>query len=252
MQTTSGPPFDSDQTAQICVSEETTLSLSQKETSQPHGEWKANSAMLAAGRMKLVTEEQGLGAPPTTRAGASAGDEAASIERLISRGEHRAAIARCAQAYGPALGRLCMSFLGSQAEADELAQETLLLAFDAFPQFRGEGTVKAFIFGIARKTCARALETRSRREAKLRLVSDGVETTAPDAAELAAKRVRALKARAALEQLKPTEREALLLRFDGDLSFREVAAACGCDEPTARKRVSRALIRMREVLRDEL
>jgi RNA polymerase sigma factor (sigma-70 family) len=175
---------------------------------------------------------------------------AAGIERAIQRGELRDALARCARAYGPALGRLCMAFMGSQAEAEELVQETLLAAHDAFPQYRGEGSVRAFLFGIARKVCARAVERRARRDARLRLVHD--DQHQQDASELAVARQRALKAREALEALKPTEREALLLRYEGDLSFREVAEACGCDEAAARKRVSRALLRLRETLKDQL
>ena len=78
------------------------------------------------------------------------------------------------------------------------------------------------------------------------------ETTEEDSRDLAIKRQRGERARAALEDLRPTEREALLLRYDSELSFREVAAACGCDEAAARKRVSRGLSRMRELLKDEL
>jgi RNA polymerase sigma-70 factor (ECF subfamily) len=38
------------------------------------------------------------------------------------------------------------------------------------------------------------------------------------------------------------------LRYEAGLSFREVAVACGVDEAAARKRVSRALSRLRERL----
>lgn len=176
---------------------------------------------------------------------------AAGIERAIARGEYRDALARCAQAYGPALGRLCMAFTGSQAEAEELVQETLLAAHDAFAQFKGEGSIRAYLFGIARRTCARWVERKVRREARLRLVHDAGEGHAADAAELAMVKQRAAQARKALEQLRPTEREALLLRYEADLSFREIAEASGCDEAAARKRVSRALGRMRELLADE-
>jgi RNA polymerase sigma-70 factor (ECF subfamily) len=43
----------------------------------------------------------------------------------------------------------------------------------------------------------------------------------------------------------------VVLRYESDLSFREVAEACGIEEAAARKRVSRALERLREVLSDE-
>lgn len=178
--------------------------------------------------------------------GASEGRE---IEAMIARGEHREALGRCARAYALPLGRLCMAFTGSQAESEELVQETLLAAFDAFPSFRGEGSVKAWLFGIARRICGRHTELRSRREAKLRLVHDTGRTR--DAADLAMERERAERARAALSKLKPSEREAVVLRYEAGLSFRELAEACGVDEAAARKRVSRALSRLRADLSEE-
>jgi RNA polymerase sigma-70 factor (ECF subfamily) len=190
------------------------------------------------------TAERPKNDPPGPR-----GDDDASIERAIARGDHREALGMCARAYGRAVGRLCMAFTGSQAEADELAQEALLAAHDAFGSYRGDGSVRAFVFGIARRICARHGETRARREARLSLVHDADRAAPAD--EVAIARQQAARARAALAELKPTEREAVLLRFEAGLSFREVAAACGIDEPTARKRVSRALERMRRSLGDD-
>jgi RNA polymerase sigma-70 factor (ECF subfamily) len=57
--------------------------------------------------------------------------------------------------------------------------------------------------------------------------------------------------RDALEKLKPSEREALVLRFVADLSHREIAVACGLDEAAARKRISRALARLRSIVPTE-
>jgi RNA polymerase sigma-70 factor (ECF subfamily) len=171
------------------------------------------------------------------------------VIEAIRRGDHRQAIALCASLHGLALGRLCMAMVGTQAEAQEVAQEALLAAHDAFASYRAEGTVRAFLFGIARRVCARHVETRARRDTKLRLVHDAGRERA-DASDLLAAQQRATRARDALEKLRPTEREAVLLRFQSDLSFREVAIACGVDEATARKRVSRAISRLRETLGD--
>lgn len=175
--------------------------------------------------------------------------EADPIALLIREGAHREAIAQCARAHGVALGRLCMAFTGSQAESEELVQETLIAALAALPSYRGEGTVRAFLFTIARRLAARHMEIGRRREARLRLVHD-VEQGA-DAAEFASDCEQADRARAALARLKPSERDAVVLRFQGELSFREVAEACGVDEAAARKRVSRALGRLREDLGEE-
>lgn len=172
-----------------------------------------------------------------------------SIEELIALGDYREAIARCASAHAAAVGKLCMAFTGSQSESEELVQETLIAAFDAMPQYRGEGSVRAWLFGIARRIAGRHVEMRSRQTSKLRLVHD--TSRGRDAGELALERERAERARAALAKLKPSEREAVVLRFEAELSFREVGIACGVDEAAARKRVSRALVRLRSELGEE-
>ncbi len=61
----------------------------------------------------------------------------------------------------------------------------------------------------------------------------------------------AARARKLLDEVRPTEREALVLRFAADLSFREVGQACGIDEAAARKRVSRGLLRLRSLLGED-
>ena len=173
-------------------------------------------------------------------------DPSPSIEAALRRQEHGAALTLCARQHGAAIGRLCMALVGSQADAEDLTQETLLAAHDAFDSWRGEGSIRSWLFGIARRKCARHLEGRTAGRARLELLRE--EAPAPDPADTASERQLAERARAALSQVKPSEREALILRYAGGLSFREVAAACGIDEAAARKRVSRAHARLREQL----
>lgn len=169
------------------------------------------------------------------------------IHRAIRAGNRRDAIAMCSREHGPSIGRLCMAMLGSQAEAEECVQEVLIAAHDGFEGYRGEGTVRAFLFGIARKMCARRLEMRGRRERRLRLVHDA-EADASTPEHLVAARREAERVRDALEKLKPSERDAVVMRYQGGLDYREIGAACGIDEVAARKRVSRGLARMKELL----
>lgn len=180
----------------------------------------------------------------------AASEQLDPLTRLIREGAYRDAVALAAREHGAALGRLCMAMLGSQAEAEEAAQEALIAAYDGMASYRGEGSVKAWLLGIARRICARRVETRVRRENKLRLVYDaGAESQLPD--EEIDRRRRAERLRAAMEQLRPSEREALLMRYGQGLSFREVGQACGIDEAAARKRASRGLCQLRAVLSGE-
>jgi RNA polymerase sigma-70 factor (ECF subfamily) len=175
--------------------------------------------------------------------------DADPVASLLRAGAHREAVGLCARVHGGAVGRLCMAMLGNQAEAEETLQDTLLAAHAAMSSYRGEGTVRAWLFGIARRLCARRMVARLRREREVAYLVLAAPGEPADAALLV--RQRAERVRAALERVSPTEREALLLRFEADLSFREIAAACDVDEATARKRASRGLARLREILARE-
>ena len=177
---------------------------------------------------------------------ASPSDAIGSIDpiiALIRDGRHRDALATCARTHHGVLGRLCMALLGSQADADEAVQETLMRAHRAMASYRGEGTIKAWLCGIARHVCAHVLETRRRSRELLEVVPEAGEPTDAFAA-----RRRARVLRDALGKLKPSEREPLVLRYVADLSHKEIANACGIDETAARKRISRALARLRAVM----
>lgn len=168
----------------------------------------------------------------------------------ITQGDFRGATALCAREHGAALGRLCMAMLGDQGEAEEVAQEALIAAHAGMGSFRFEGSIRAWLYGIARRMCAKRIAKRTRRAQLLHLVHDADAPPGPH--DLAARRERALRVRSALEQLKPTEREALLLRYQGGLDFRDVAAACGIEEAAARKRASRGLASLRRILDREV
>jgi RNA polymerase sigma-70 factor (ECF subfamily) len=140
-----------------------------------------------------------------------------------------------------------MALVGSQHQADDLTQDTLLRAHDSWDTYRREGSPRSWLLTIARRRCARHLERRDPRGAELHLVP----AQEPLEDELLARYRRATRARRALQQLRPTDREALLLRYGFELTYEELASACAIEESAARQRVSRALVRLREVLGQE-
>jgi RNA polymerase sigma-70 factor, ECF subfamily len=159
----------------------------------------------------------------------------ADVRAALDRGDTRGAVLLCAHRHGEAIGRLCMALLGSQADAEDVLQETLLDAYRGIAGWRGEGSLRSWLFGIARRKCAREAE----RGARKRTAAPATSSRCVDGA------------REALGELRPSEREAVVLRFGAGLSFREVADACGIDEAAARKRVSRGIAALRSRLVEE-
>ncbi len=187
----------------------------------------------------------------------------APIIDALSRGETRRALGLCVERHGASIGRSCMAMLGSQQDADAVTEETLFLAHQRFGELRAQTSVRAWLFGIAREQCLQHLEKKRRRGSRTSSWIEGRRGSRVSPAGLARETdgralvvdpgltSRATKVRALLDQVRPSDRDALLLRFLADLSFHEVAAACGIDQPTARRRASQALLRLRSLLESE-
>jgi RNA polymerase sigma-70 factor, ECF subfamily len=191
---------------------------------------------MQAGALRLeVKQDDGHRDPSTPAPQPGAVEDAPDVRAALDRGDTRGAVMLCARDHGEAIGRLCMALLGSQADAEDVLQETLLDAYRGIADWRGEGSLRSWLFGIARRKCAREAE----RGARKRAGTGGPDSRCLDGA------------REALGELRPSEREAVVLRFGAGLSFREVADACGIDEAAARKRVSRGIAALRTRLVNE-
>lgn len=188
--------------------------------------------------------EASLSSPGSSQASPRRDSE---VLQALASNDRAAAAELLVELHAPAVGRVCMALLGTQSEAEDGLQETLLAALNGLESFRNEGTLRAWLLAIARRCCARRLEARTRERELRRSLS---EVTA-DAAPSAERQTMARRARRLLEEIRPTEREALVLRYAAELSFREVGQACGIDEATARKRVSRGLLRLRAIVGEE-
>jgi RNA polymerase sigma-70 factor, ECF subfamily len=173
----------------------------------------------------------------------------AEILEALSRGETRLALLLSVERHALGIGRLCMAMLGSQPDADDLTERTLLAAHERFAEFRGDGSLRAWLLGIARHECLSHLERSRRHAPKPSPLEDGEALLGKAPRPVVEERSES--ARALLEHVRPSDRDALLLRYGADLSFDEVAAASGIDEPTARRRVSRALLCLRSVLESQ-
>lgn len=168
-----------------------------------------------------------------------------SIREALASKHREGAATLLIEGHARAIGRTCMALLGSQTEAEDALQETLVAALDGLESFRGDGSLRAWLLSVARRRCARRFEARGReRELKQNL-------TAAEAAPSPERLSMARRARQLLGEIRQTEREALVLRFTAELSFREVGEACGIDEAAARKRVSRGLARLRSLLGED-
>lgn len=135
----------------------------------------------------------------------------------------------------PALRGYAMSLTRSAADADDMVQEALLRAWRSRHSYREETYFKAWMFRI--------LVNVVRSAAKQRRPSVDLDSPAAQALGRAPEqewRAQYAQVLAAMDQLSPTAREALLLVIGGGLSYEDAAQTVGVPIGTMKSRVARA------------
>ena len=137
--------------------------------------------------------------------------------------------------------------LGERSGVEELVQDTFVRAFASIDRFRGESTLRTWLFAIARNI-VRDRARAARRRPRTVPVEPGhaiTEYTGLDGV-LADESGRRL--RAAVEGLTPTQREVFTLRVAEGLSYREIAQVVGTTEGAARVHYHDAMRAVKEYL----
>ena len=142
---------------------------------------------------------------------------------------------------------LALRIVRSPVDAEDVAQEAFVRAWQALPRFRGDSAFGTWLHRIvARRALDRAvsLRQRQRREASLEDSRDladraGRLPAGPEPAER-------LKLERLLERLSPPQRAAVTLYYYEDQSVEQVASILGLPVNTVKTHLSRARAALRE------
>jgi RNA polymerase sigma factor (sigma-70 family) len=131
--------------------------------------------------------------------------------------------------------RFLVASVGRDA-ADDCFQETFLSAMKAYPKLRAGSNHRAWVMTIAHRKALDHHRSRARGAIPVEDVPEVATYDAPAPDDATWARVR---------ELPPKQRAALLLRYAGDLSHAEVAAALNCSEEAARRSAHEGLKKLR-------
>jgi RNA polymerase sigma-70 factor, ECF subfamily len=137
----------------------------------------------------------------------------------------------------------------NQLDAEDIVQEAYLRAFRYFPGFRG-GDARAWLLRIVRNTYYTWLPAsrRFRDNAEFDENSFPADSSFLNPEELVLQNDSGLLVRKALERLTANYREVLVLREFEGLSYKEIADITGMPAGTVMSSLSRARVRLRQVL----
>lgn len=170
--------------------------------------------------------------------------DAELIERCRC-GDERAVTLLVRRYAGP-IARFVAS-LGEREEVEEVVQDTFVRAVGSLDGFRGDSSLRSWLFAIARNLVRDRGRGRARKFRVVPIEEDHA-VTAHDALDSAVSDETERRLGEALATLSPMQREVFTLRVSEGLSYREIATALGSTEGAARVHYHNAMKALREFI----
>jgi RNA polymerase sigma-70 factor, ECF subfamily len=148
--------------------------------------------------------------------------------------------------HADALARFAISS-GERSEIEELVQDTFVRAFASMDSFRGDSSLRTWLFTIERRLMLDRRRTEQRQRAMVP-VEPGDAVTEYDALDALVAAEAESKVRRAVDALSPMQREVFTLRVEQGMSYRDIAEIVGTTEGAARVHYHNAMRAVKESL----
>lgn len=162
---------------------------------------------------------------------------------VVAASTDKARLGELYRLYGDTVARWSVRLGGPEADAEDLVQEVFLVIARKFKEFRGEGKVTTWLFGVTQNV-VRNRRRRERRWGWLKTLAiqaaSGVPPVAVDPSELMERSEATARFYRALEGLSEAHRNALILFELEELSGEEIAELTGARLETVYVRLTRA------------
>ncbi len=171
---------------------------------------------------------------------------------LLARGGTGAAFDEIVRRHQRRILRIAAKHLGSETEARDVAQRTFIELFRALPRYRARGKFSAYLYRIALNQCRMACRTRARRAEDFRgegPIRSEANAGRPDDEVIAAERRREIDR--AVAELSVKLRDVVVLRFAGELSYREIAEVLRIPVGTVKSRLPAAFVKLAKILGEQ-
>ncbi|MCA9162897.1 MAG: sigma-70 family RNA polymerase sigma factor [Planctomycetales bacterium] len=156
--------------------------------------------------------------------------------------------------YLPRIHRAALVLTGNAWDADDLAQETFLVASRQLDRFRGQSNPFTWLYGILLNLERQQRRRDATRRRKLQVLGDE-ESSRPTAGPAADMPIQAAEWKQSLwsrvHELPDGQRQTLVLRFSENLRYEEIADVLQCPLGTVKSRIYHGLLALRQRLESE-
>ncbi|HVU07250.1 MAG TPA: RNA polymerase sigma factor [Verrucomicrobiae bacterium] len=143
---------------------------------------------------------------------------------------------------------LTFRMTGSVADAEDLAQETFLRAFEQIRRFNGRAKFSTWLYSIAVHACLNWRRDEARRFQAHANCAEEISAQQPNGEFSSAENEAAQRAQAALMKLPAKQRAAIVLTIYDGLNHAEASKILSCSEATISWRVFAAKRKLKQML----
>jgi RNA polymerase sigma-70 factor (ECF subfamily) len=139
--------------------------------------------------------------------------------------------------------------LGEREEIEEVVQDTFVRAFGALESFRGESSLRTWLFTIERRLI---LDRRraGARQPEMEMVNSGLHEASGSPLDEMLANEASERIRVAMEKLSPMQRDVFRLRAEQRMSYKEIADLLETTEGSARVHYHNAVRVVKEFIND--
>ena len=153
--------------------------------------------------------------------------------------------------YEKTVYNLALRMVGDRDDASDMTQEAFIKAYGSLSSFRGDSKFSVWIYRITTNVCLDFLRSKSRKQQVSLTVSDDDEDAQLDIPDPKAdheqqliKKISMQSVEEGLKTLPDKQRQILVMRELGGMSYAEIGAALSLEEGTVKSRIFRARKRL--------
>lgn len=154
--------------------------------------------------------------------------------------------------YEKTVYNLALRMVGDRDDASDMTQETFIKAYGSLSSFRGDSKFSVWIYRIATNVCLDFLRSKSRKQQVSLTVSDDDDEDAqldiPDPSSAPEQQLMQKMSMQSVEEglktLPDKQRQILVMRELGGMSYAEIGKALSLEEGTVKSRIFRARKRL--------
>ena len=149
------------------------------------------------------------------------------------------------------VSRRVQRFMGTAQDAEDMTQEVFFKAYRKLHQFEGRSSLSTWLYRIGVTTCLNEKRRRSRRPTVSSTpIDDMVESLPSESSEEEwLTQIERGRLSEALNQLKESQRQVLILRDLQQLSYKEISQQLGISLSATKMRIQRARLALQTVYR---